>query len=166
MALTDLAILGLYATALVFAIIELGLSAHLTDITIDETSAHDRFGYTVFCSLWTMLVAGFLLVFPMLSRRGGNSIQSSHQERWMAPLTLALNSLTMIFWLASFAAIADLYNGVRVTGELAAVLAFAVIEWCVNGKQDSFDADMDLQAHFLGTSRAQYLDCNGHHPLR
>jgi hypothetical protein len=134
MALTDLAILGLYATALVFAIIELGLSAHLTDITFRGSGANDRFGYTVFCSLWTMLVAGFLLVFPILSRRSGNSIQSSHQERWMAPLTITLNSLSMIFWLASFSAIADLYNGVDVDGELAAVLAFAVIEWYVNRK--------------------------------
>lgn len=133
MALTDLSLLVLYATAIVFAIIELGLSAYAVDVTDDRWIGSDRYAYALFCSLWTLIVAGFLLVFPFLAQRRGNNIQSANSERWMAPLTLALNAVTMIFWLACFAAIADLYAGSVIRDVPAAALAFAVMEWYVKG---------------------------------
>lgn len=130
MAFTDLALFGLYATALVFSIIELGLSAYIVDVTSSEFySTNSRYTFTLFCSVWTIVVTAFLLAFPFLSRRGGNSIQSANHERFMAPLTISLNGLTFIFWLASFAALADLYNGFSPRGVTGAQLAFAVMLW-------------------------------------
>lgn len=131
MGLVDLTLLGLYATALVFSIIELGLSAYIVDVTSNAYyGTNSRYGFALFCSIWTILVAGFLFAFPLLSRRG-NSVQGSHHERWMAPLTLALNALTMLFWLACFAALADLYNGFSPRDVAGAQLAFAVMLWYV-----------------------------------
>jgi Membrane-associating domain len=130
MGLLDLSLLALYGAALLFAVIELGLSADIVDVTsYGYYGTNERYSFALFCSVWTILVAGFLLVFPFVSKRGGNTIQSSHQERWMAPLTIALNGLTMIFWLACFAALADLYNGFSATGLAGAQLAFAVMLW-------------------------------------
>lgn len=50
-------------------------------------------------------------------------------ERWFTPTTIALNAVTMIFWLAGFAADADLYNGFSPRGTAGALLAFAVMLW-------------------------------------
>ena len=130
MGIIDLSLLGLYATALLFSIIELGISAYIVDVTSrNYYGTSDIYSYTLFCSIWTILVAGFLVAFPIVSRRGGNSIQSANHERWMAPLTIALNALTMIFWLAAFAALADRYNGFSPGGVAGAQLAFAVMLW-------------------------------------
>lgn len=124
MSLTDLSILVLLATALVWSIIELGLSAWAVDVTPDGNEANDRFSFLVFCSVWTILVTAFLIAFPYLSRRS-----KGDEERWLSPLTIALNAVTMVFWLAGFAADADLYNGYNPRGTAGALLAFAIMLW-------------------------------------
>jgi hypothetical protein len=128
MGVADLSLLALLATAILFSIIELGLSAYIVDITDNSFfGTNDRYAFTLFCSIWTILVAGFLLAFPFAHRN--SSIHSAHHEHWLAPLTIALNAVTMIFWLACFAALADLYHGFNPIGVAGAQLAFAVILW-------------------------------------
>lgn len=129
MGIVDLAVLALLATAVVFSIIELGLSAHAVDVTSDfYYKTNDRYSYLVFCSVWTLLVTAFLIAFPFVSRRNSSN-QAAHHERWLTPLTLVLNTVTMIFWLAGFAALADLYGDYSPHGEPGALLAFAVMLW-------------------------------------
>jgi Membrane-associating domain len=125
MGLIDLSLFGLYATALLFSVIELGISGYIVDVTSNEFyRTNDRYAFALFCSIWTLLAAGFLVVFPLISRR-----RDRGSERWVSPLTLALNALTMIFWLACFAALADLYHGFNPQGVAGAQLAFAVMLW-------------------------------------
>jgi len=126
MGLTDLSILVLLATGLVFSIIELGLSAWAVDVTPDGNEANDRFGFLVFCSVWTIFVTAFLIAFPIYGTASRGDV-----ERWYSPLTIALNAVTMIFWLAGFAADADLYNGYNPRGTAGALLAFAVMLWLI-----------------------------------
>ena len=129
MGLVDLSLFALYLTALLFSVIELGLSGYIVDVTSNSYySTNSRYAFALFCSIWTLLVAGFLVAFPFLSRRGGNSIQSSHHERWMAPVTITLNALTFIFWLACFSSLADMYFR-SPRGVAGAQLAFAVMLW-------------------------------------
>jgi len=122
MGLTDLVLLVLLCTALVFSIIELGLSADAVDLSIGASVAHDRFSFIVFCSVWTLLLASFFIFFPYFSLRRDT-------ERLLAPLNIALNAVTMIFWLAGFAAVADLFGGGNPQGVAGALLAFAVMLW-------------------------------------
>lgn len=124
MGLTDLSILALLGTALVFSIIELGLSAWAVDVTPSGSEANGRFGFLVFCSVWTIFVTGFLIAFPYFGTPSRGDV-----ERWYSPLTIALNLGTMIFWLSGFAADADLYNGYNPRGTAGALLAFAVMLW-------------------------------------
>lgn len=124
MGLTDLSILVLLCTAFVFSIIELGLSAWAVNVTPSGYIANDRFGFLVFCSVWTILVTAFLIAFPYFGTRSRGDV-----ERWFTPTTIALNAVTMIFWLAGFAADADLYNGFSPRGTAGALLAFAVMLW-------------------------------------
>lgn len=121
MAVVDTVILVLLGTALVFAILELGLSAYV--VSVVDYYHQSRFNFIVFSSIWTMLVTAFLLLFPMASKRKSSSYG------WIVGTTLALNCLTMIFWLGGFAAFADLWLGDFLIGVLAAELAFAVLLW-------------------------------------
>lgn len=151
----DLVFLPLLATALVFAIIELGLSAYTDSIATQavevesydpcyagcgyggydfngETEPGDAPGsvkYLVFASVWTMLITPALAILPMLGHRYNKFwIDSSgNPAAWVAPLTLALNAVTMIFWLAGFAALANLFGGTAPQGIAGALLAFAVM---------------------------------------
>ena len=125
MGLVDTAIFGLLGLALVWSIIELGLSAYAVDVTWSRSIANDRFGFLVFASLWTMLLTAFYILFPIFSRRSGGA-----EARWFSPLTLALNFVTTIFWLAGFAAVADLYGSAG--GVAGAILAFAVMLWYIH----------------------------------
>lgn len=125
MGLVDTAIFALLGVALVWSIIELGLTAYAVDVTWRASVANARFGFLVFASLWTLLVTAFFILFPMFSRRSGGG-----EARWMSPLALALNGVTMIFWLAGFAAVADMYLGAP-SGTAGAILAFAVMLWYV-----------------------------------
>ena len=146
MLVLDVALLVLLGVALVFSIIELGLSAD--EVSLDShhyyTYYNNGYGYgygvqtgsppgeisfLLFCSLWTMLVTVFLIGFGFFMRRRNNALASNNTNKWLTPLTLALTAVTMIFWLAGFAALAHLYNGADVTGIAAALLAFAVLLW-------------------------------------
>ncbi|RVX68816.1 hypothetical protein B0A52_07471 [Exophiala mesophila] len=125
MGLVDTTIFALLGVALVWSIIELGLSAYAVDVTWRSSVANSRFGFLVFASLWTILVTAFFILFPMFSRRSGGG-----EARCMSPLTLVLNAVTMIFWLAGFAAVADMYISAP-GGTTGAILAFGVMLWLI-----------------------------------
>jgi hypothetical protein len=134
MPVVDLAILGLSGTILLFSLIELGLSAWAVSLT-DGTyygyrvTAPSQFAFLLFASLWTLLVFGALTIlnFLMGGRQGG----VTHRFSWLGFVTLGVNFVTCVFWLAGFAALADYYNGGVATGNFAALLAFAVLLWSV-----------------------------------
>lgn len=124
----DIVILALLVAAVVCSIIELGLSAYIVSSLRDVFGRYyggrvsSTFNFTVFASIWSLLVSLFLLGWGFVSRSRGGS------EGIFAPLTLALNTITMIFWLAGFAAVADLYDGAP-GGTPGALIAFGVILW-------------------------------------
>ena len=130
MHLVDTSIFGLLAAGLITSIIELGLSADIVHIFdgyywwgVDST-AESRSDFLLFCSIWSILVTVLLLLIPLLGR-------NVHGHSLTSPVTLVLTALTMIFWLAGFAAFANLFVGAP-TGTAGATLAFAVIAWSVN----------------------------------
>ncbi|RMD39280.1 hypothetical protein DV735_g5845, partial [Chaetothyriales sp. CBS 134920] len=128
-----LVIFSLLLTALVFSIIELGLSAYITSI-IDTDYFRDAvistFSYNVFASVWTLLVTAFLLAWPFVGR-AKFAAGDTATERWLAPLTLALNTVTMIFWLAAFASVADLFRYGSFSHYTGSIEAFGVLLWLI-----------------------------------
>ncbi|RMZ89143.1 hypothetical protein DV736_g3629, partial [Chaetothyriales sp. CBS 134916] len=128
-----LVIFALLITSFVFTIIELGLSGHIVSVLSKfELSSTDSisstYNYLVFCSVWTLLVTALLLVWPFFNRSQLPARKDS-SEKWLAPLMLALNFVTMVFWLAAFSSLANLYDGLSVRGVAGAQEAFAVLLW-------------------------------------
>lgn len=138
----DLVLLGLLAAALVTSVIELGLSAYLCSVgfyaytgiydpydgTYDpelfRVSAPGQFAYLVFDSIWSLLVAGalVLIAFVLPPRFNPNG-------KVLGIVTLVLTFITMLHWLAGFGALAAYFAGFHLYHTLAALLAFAVISW-------------------------------------
>lgn len=151
MIVLDIITLVLLGTSGVFSIIELGLSAYVVSIGsvqayeywdpnydgtgyggyqfgIRKGAAPGEVDFLLFCSLWTLLLASALIILSIVwaskSRIAGKDIHSV-----FGPLTLALNAITMVMWLAGFAALANLYGGVNPQGILGALLAFPILLW-------------------------------------
>ena len=152
MLVLDIILLALLGSALVCSFIELGLSAYTVSLhwysaysTYDPNYAGTGYGgydygykrgsppgevsFLLFDSLWTVLVCAFLIGYPLMMRKKRNALASNNTNRWLTPLTLTLTILTMIFWLAGFAALAHRYNGADVTNIAAALLAFPILLW-------------------------------------
>lgn len=145
----------LLAISLVFAIIELGLSAYIVSVwttttaysvydpnyaglgyggydfytTTSRSSAPDPINFLLFTSLWTILIvpACLAILFLNQSKRTFCTDSAGQPAKWLTPATLALNGVTMVFWLAGFAALADLLGGNAPQGLVGALLAFAVM---------------------------------------
>lgn len=88
--------------------------------------------FLIFTSLWTMILSCGLLVLSLLSTK----IRSKKAfwtdvygtpASWTGPLTLALNTLTMVFWLAGFAVLSVYFGGSNPVGVADAMLAFAIM---------------------------------------
>lgn len=129
MAILNTALLVLPAVALLFSIIELGLSGYVVHVTMHRyyfMTLKERVDFLLFNSIWTILVSAFLIFLPLMSARRG---VTSKSNTWISPVTLTLNILTMIFWLAGFAALANLFGGFVLTGIIGATLAFAILLW-------------------------------------
>ncbi len=124
----DLPIFVLLITSLIFSIIELGLSAYIVSLTSSRLYSNSVYDYLLFCSIWSLLVTGFLLIWSYLAR-ARSPITKNSSENWLAPVTLALNFITMIFWLAAFASLANMYGGYNPQNQAGAQLAFAVMLW-------------------------------------
>lgn len=132
---TDITIVALLITGLIFSIIELGLSAYTVSLwqTYESYyygSAPGFLSFLLFASLWTTLRTGFRLVRQVL-RTQSPVDASGRPAAWVPILTLVINAITMIFWLAGFAAYVSLLQGVTVIGVAGALLAFAVMLVCL-----------------------------------
>lgn len=143
MHLLHTALYALLGTAFVFAVIELGLSGYVQS-RYGSTSYYSRYsyyssvkisappivGFLIFCSVWTMLVtAGALFVSWFFARQGPLSRSLS---TIMAVCHLLTYFVTMVFWLAGFADLANLLGGrVSSSDYLNAIIAFAVLLWYV-----------------------------------
>lgn len=79
-----------------------------------------QFDYNVFVSLWTLLVLVYLIGILFVFKES----QFAHPI-----ISIALDGVTWVFWLAAFACVAALLNGVTDAGEFSALVAFGVLEW-------------------------------------
>ena len=125
----DNSLWALYGSAVVLSIVELGLSAFIVN-ALAYCSGY-RYAFALACSIWTFLAAGFLLAFPFVQRKGGFSAPSAHHERFLTPLTIALNGITMVLWLACLAVLVqpNSCRGFFPIGFSFALFAFAVVLW-------------------------------------
>ncbi|KAH8690906.1 integral membrane protein [Talaromyces proteolyticus] len=140
----SIVILSLLTTGLVFALIEIGLvgyGIHVLTGSYEVPVYCDSFSYDVcyesvkgkspdvtsllmFCAVWTTLVSGAALGYPLyLHQNNGH-----HHNSWLAPTLIIVYFLTWVFWLAGFADLAYLI-GTYGTPIMNAVLAFAVLSW-------------------------------------
>jgi len=139
----NIVLYALWGTSLLFAIVELGLSAFVVSSFQNSTQEVETWGgfvdvkvkapaivdFMVFSSLWTILVTVAAVVLPWYYTRKGSVTPKLNTI--LASSFVAAYSVTMVFWLASFAdlatywnVIADSYNG--------ALIAFAVLLWYVS----------------------------------
>lgn len=140
---TDIAILSLLITGLIFSIIEIGLSAYSISYWEDYYavyygSAPGFISFILFASLWTVLRTTFRLLRLLLKTRSPVDA-SGRPTKWVPIVTLVVNAVTMVFWLAAFAAYVNLLDGATATGLGGAILAFAVmlVRWiCLDDMQE------------------------------
>lgn len=115
----ELITLVLLCTAALFAVVELGISGYVISLFMGYTLG--QIGFLLFCSIWTVGVAVALLILPIVMRRKA-SAAAGGQHTMLGRITFGLNTITMIFWMAGFAAFASIFGG-------GALLAFAVMLW-------------------------------------
>ena len=126
MPVMDLISLSLRAIQILFAIILLGLTAYLVNFFNDKTVQGDspsRVNFMLFNSLWTILVASYLLFAPRLSH------PLNHKYA-----ILGLDAVTCIFWFAGFIALAVLYHDLifcvgHICSVMVASAVFGAFEW-------------------------------------
>ncbi|KAJ5251178.1 hypothetical protein N7489_001588 [Penicillium chrysogenum] len=138
----------LLGTSLVFAIVELGLSAFVAAAysgtqRVTTWSAYSGYSYRqidvdppailvflVFSSVWTILVTVAALVLPWYYSRKG--FVTAKLNTVLAAIFVAAYFVTMVFWLACFADLATLLGGATsVNPYYNAVLAFGVLLWLI-----------------------------------
>lgn len=138
----------LLGTSLAFAIVELGLSAYVTSAysgtqRISTGNAYSGYSWSnvkvkppaiivflVFSSCWTVLVTVAALLVPWHYTRKG--LVTARLNTILAATFVALYSITMVFWLACFADLATILNGVLgVNPYFDAIIAFGVLLWWV-----------------------------------
>lgn len=151
---------ALLGTSLGFAIIELGVSAHVASFWTGTQSYYDPYSgvnynvhvstppilnFLLFASIWTMVVAAAALVLPwFFSRKGA---VTSKFNTILGVTFAAIYFMTQVFWLASFADIAtSLGGGISPFGSLNALIAFAVLLW------SGFDAYVNVDADTNGVA--------------
>ncbi|CAP96288.1 Pc21g13910 [Penicillium rubens Wisconsin 54-1255] len=138
----------LLGTSLVFAIVELGLSAFVAAAysgtqRVTTWSAYSGYSYRqvdvdppailvflVFSSVWTILVTVAALVLPWYYNRKG--FVTAKLNTVLAAIFVAAYFVTMVFSLACFADLATLLGGATsVNPYYNAVLAFGVLLWLI-----------------------------------
>ncbi|KAJ5392638.1 hypothetical protein N7509_008128 [Penicillium cosmopolitanum] len=137
----------LLGTALVFAIVELGLSAYVVsgysgnaeEWSCDaftcgyhtvKVSTPGILAFLVFVSLWTMIVSVAAAVLPWFYARKGNV--TSKLNMTLGISTIVVYFITSVFWLACFADIVTIFGAGNVYNDyLNAVVAFAVLLWLI-----------------------------------
>lgn len=140
-----IALYSILATSLVFAIVELGLSAYVASFwggTSEELyyDAYGNYGYRdvtvsipgilaflIFTSCWTILITPAGVVLSWFYTRKGASGKIS---TILGVVFAVVYFVTMVFWLACFADIASYLGGYTSYSDyLNAVIAFAVLLW-------------------------------------
>jgi hypothetical protein len=118
-------IVALLATALVFSVIELALSAYMLILfsaySYSLNSMVTTFSFLVFASIWTLLTTAFDIVLPLLRAH------SAPERPATAIITLLVNAMTMIFWLAVFVALEKTVGGLASVDLMGAITAFAIL---------------------------------------
>jgi hypothetical protein len=140
-----IALYVLLGTALLFAIVELGLSAYVVsgysgsfeEYTCNgfscgyqtvKVSTPGILAFLVFVSLWTMIVSVAAAVLPWFYARKGNV--TSKLNMILGISTIVVYFITSVFWLACFADIVTIFGAGNVYSDyLNAVVAFAVLLW-------------------------------------
>ncbi|KAJ6151682.1 hypothetical protein N7470_006810 [Penicillium chermesinum] len=139
-----IALYSLLATALAFAIIELGLTAYVTS-AISDYSREELFRrywdysysywhvstpsiliFLLFTSCWTILASAGALAAPWVFGRRG---VSSKLNKILSVSLAAVYFVTMVFWLAAFADFVSYFDGNFFSDYLSAIVAFAVLDW-------------------------------------
>ncbi|OKL62542.1 hypothetical protein UA08_02735 [Talaromyces atroroseus] len=144
MLLLSLILISLLGTALAFSLVELGMVAygvHYYDQsetieyycgyleTCNETihgHVPDVVSFLMFCAVWSVLATAVAIWLPLWFHRR----DAHHHNRWLAPGLIAVYFVTWVFWLAGFADLANII-GTAGTGIIAAILAFAILNWIV-----------------------------------
>ena len=93
MSFPDLALIPLYGIALLFSIIELGISAYAVSLwgrnRFTREHSPSEYNFLLFCSIWTILALIVLGVLDFL-RHG--------RFGWLGWAVLGVNFLTWVFW--------------------------------------------------------------------
>ncbi|KNG91275.1 integral membrane protein, partial [Aspergillus nomiae NRRL 13137] len=138
---------ALLGTTFVFAVIELGLTGHLVSFFSQSNREYrydpSRNGYTsqrvtiavpsilafiLFNSVWTMLASVAAAVVPWIFR--SKAATNTALNTIITIGLLGLYSVTMVFWLASFATMAARLSHTYGTSDYVnAIIAFAVLLW-------------------------------------
>lgn len=128
---------ALLGTAFVFAVIELGLSAY-TQSLFESASRYSYYtaappvvGLLIFASILTMLVTGSALFVPWFFASRGPLSRSF--KTIMSIVHVGTYFVTMVFWLAGFADLANIMGpNVGMSRHADAMLAFAILLWYVH----------------------------------
>ncbi|KAF6222015.1 hypothetical protein HO133_001983 [Letharia lupina] len=132
----DIILIALRAVQALFAIIVLGLTAHVASYGLTPSSD----SFMVFASVWTLLILIYLALAPRFFSAVAHPMAM-----------LALDALTMLFWFAGFIALAvyhhqaervylgdglgDVYKGCTLAGgfcgEIEAAAIFGAFEWAL-----------------------------------
>ncbi|KAJ5109590.1 hypothetical protein N7532_002235 [Penicillium argentinense] len=143
-----IALYSLLGTGLVFAIVELGLSAYVTTFWGGKSRSYsyDPYeGYTyktvnasvpgilaflLFTAIWTILFTVAAAVLPWHYGRKG--LVTKKLNTILGIGFLVVYFVTSVFWLACFADLASLINGAAYTSDYYnALIAFAVLNWLI-----------------------------------
>lgn len=95
----------------------------------DETvkgTVPDVVSFLMFAAVWSTVVTAVAIGLPLFYHKR----DAHHHNKWLAPTLIVLYFLTWVFWLAGFAYLAYLIGSYG-TGIIAAILAFAIINWFV-----------------------------------
>lgn len=86
---------------------------------------NSRADFNVFASVFTLLSLVYLLGILFVFK----------DSSFAHPIfSIVLDGLNWIFWLAAFACIAAVFHGFYSDGHTSALIAFGVLEWCVQSR--------------------------------
>ncbi|KAJ5895671.1 hypothetical protein N7495_007362 [Penicillium taxi] len=141
-----IALYTVLSTALAFAAVELGLCAFIAwaysgyieedyysyalgEYVTDTVKVHPPaiIDFMLFAGSWTIIVSAVALLLPWFYARRG--AVSAKLNRTVGIILAVVYFVTMVFWLAAFADLANVTLGYYVNAYFDAMLAFAVLLW-------------------------------------
>ena len=149
MARLNTVVFGLRIASIFLALAELGINAYVVNYA-DEYLYEDPYGdwgvnhdtpsqvaFLLFSSVWSLLALAYLVLAPVYLITGGeNSSHVSRNQTHRYAMT-ALDTITTIFWLAGWIALAELIGGpstcTNFCAAIQASVAFAAFLWATFG---------------------------------